>query len=336
MIETLKRPAFFAALASASLIFAAPASAAGGGVEIPRQDWSFSGPFGQFDRAQLQRGFQVYQNVCAACHSIDRVRFRNLAEPGGPAFPEESVKALAAEWPNEVEAGPNDDGEMFTRPALLSDAIPGPYKNAKQAQAAQGGAYPPDLSLIAKARTTDYTGSVWYHPIHMLKDIVTAYQEGGPDYLYALLTGYRDEPPAFMRMESGDLKQMGEEDGAGSPGRAIERCASMTDVSGDGKDICNTMQEGMHYNTAFPGHQIKMMKPLSDGLVTYNKGEDGKPLVPETTEQYARDVVAFLAWAADPSHDQRKRAGWLVMLYLLIATVLLYFAKKAIWKDRKK
>ena len=164
-------------------------SAAGGGIEIERQDWSFSGPTGLFDQAQLQRGFQVYQTICSSCHSINRVRFRNLVEKGGPAFPEAAVKELAKEWANEVEDGPNDDGEMFERPAVLSDAIPGPYKNEKQARAAQNGAYPPDLSLMALARSTEYTGAIWWHPFHMLKDIATGYQEGGADYIFALLTG---------------------------------------------------------------------------------------------------------------------------------------------------
>ena len=333
MTVQFKIPASISALVAATLLAATQAHAAGGGIHIDRQDWSFSGPLGQFDQAQLQRGFQVYQNVCAACHSINRVRFRNLVEKGGPAFPEEAVKALAADWANEVEDGPNDDGEMFTRPPRLSDAIPGPYKNEKQARAAQNGAYPPDLSLIARARTTDYTGPVWYHPIHMLKDVVTAYQEGGVDYLYALLTGYRDELPAYSRNDKGKLVAISEDDAAGATN--IERCANVTHAPGDGKDVCDALQEGMSYNAAFPGHQIAMTQPLSDEAVEYKRDANDEPVVPETTAQHARDVTAFLAWAADPSHDQRKRTGWLVMLYLLITTVLLYFAKKAIWSRVK-
>lgn len=97
--------------------------------EIARQAWAFSGFTGQFDRAQLQRGFQVYKEVCSNCHGLKRVAFRNLVQPGGPEFPEDSVKALAAEWPNKITDGPNDEGKMFERPALLSDPILGPYKN---------------------------------------------------------------------------------------------------------------------------------------------------------------------------------------------------------------
>lgn len=341
MKHHLKMPAFATAVVLATAIAVQPASAAGGGIHIDRQDWSFSGPFGLFDKGQLQRGFQVYKEVCSGCHSINRVRFRNLVEPGGPEFPEEAVKALAAEWDFQVDAGPNDegeivndDGELFTRPAVLSDAIPGPYKNDKQAQAAQNGALPPDLSLIAKARTTEYTGPVWYHPIHMLKDMVTAYQEGGADYLYALLTGYRSEAPAYKRDDNGRLVAVPEDEVGSSD---VERCASVVHAYKPGeKDVCTTMQEGMNYNAAFGGHQIAMAPPLSDDAVEYKEDAEGQPVAPLTKEQYARDVVAFLSWAADPSHDQRKRTGWLVMLYLLITTVLLYFAKKAIWKRVKK
>ena len=105
--------------------------------EIARQPWSFAGFSGQFDRAQLQRGFQVYKDVCSSCHGLGRVYFRNLAEPGGPMFGEEAVKALAASWPNQIPDGPNDKGEMFDRPAKLSDHIRGPYKNEKEARAVQ-------------------------------------------------------------------------------------------------------------------------------------------------------------------------------------------------------
>ncbi|MEZ5900254.1 MAG: cytochrome c1 [Hyphomicrobiaceae bacterium] len=256
--------------------------------EIERQPWAFAGFKGQFDQAQLQRGFQVYKEVCSACHGLKRVYFRNLVEPGGPGFPEESVKELAASWPNQIPTV-NDQGEvakggdLIKRPAKLFDPILGPYLNDLQARAAQNGALPPDLSVIAKARGVHRDVSWMIHPFLMLGDILTGYQEGGPDYIYALMTGYTDPPSDFA------------------------------------------ITEGKNYNLAFPGHQISMPPPLSEGAVTYQDGTKG------TVENYSRDVSAFLAWAADPSLDERKRIGWQVMLYLLVTTVLLYFGKRRIW-----
>ena len=189
-----------------------PVLAAGEGPQIARQKWAFSGPGGHFDQAQLQRGFQVYKEVCAACHSLKRVAFRNLSQKGGPEFPEDRVRGLAASWPNQVPArsetgetavaARDKDGRItgvryVTRPPMLSDRIPAPYKNEDEARSIHGGAYPPDLSLMAKGRNTEYHGGVLYHPVSMLKDIVTAYQEGGADYLYALLTSYKDKAPAY-------------------------------------------------------------------------------------------------------------------------------------------
>lgn len=152
-------------LAAALLGFSAPALAAGGSNAPTAQNWSFNGPFGTFDRGELQRGFQIYKEVCAACHSMKYVAFRNLRDIG---FSEAEVKALAATY--EVTDGPDDSGEMFQRPGLPSDRFPAPFPNEKAARAANGGAYPVDLSLIAKARAA------------------------GPDYLYALLTGYKEAP----------------------------------------------------------------------------------------------------------------------------------------------
>jgi ubiquinol-cytochrome c reductase cytochrome c1 subunit len=277
--------------ATALTIVALPlmAHAAGEGPQIERQKWSFAGFFGRFDQNQLQRGFQVYKESCAQCHGLSRIDFRNLVQPGGPVFNEDAVKGLAATY--EVQDGPNDDGKMFKRPARLSDKIPPPYANEKEARSIHNGAYPPDLSLIARARGLEYHGSVFAHPFHLLKDMVAGYQEGGADYLFALLTGYVEKPADFK------------------------------------------MVDGMNYNRAFPGHQISMPPPLLDGAIK----TDGKPTyqdgTPATVEQMARDVVAFLSWAGDPKHDERKRMGLLVMLYLLITAVLLYFAKKRIWKS---
>ena len=120
-------------------------------IDLLKTDWSFKGLTGKFDRGSLQRGYQVYTEVCSSCHSLKYVSYRNLSEPGGPEFTVEQAKAIAATY--EVNDGPNNDGEMFTRPAKLSDKFVMPYENVKAAQAANGGAYPPDMSVLAKARS---------------------------------------------------------------------------------------------------------------------------------------------------------------------------------------
>ncbi|GIK80124.1 MAG: cytochrome c1 [Pseudorhodoplanes sp.] len=192
----IKHRAFLALAVSAFLAvpFVAPASAAEGQVPPPRVKWSFAGPFGMFDRAQLQRGFKVYREVCQSCHSLGYVAFRNLSEPGGPEFTPAQVNAIAAEY--KIPDGPNDAGDMFERPGRSADRFPKPFPNDNAARAANGGALPPDLSVIAKARTYE-RGFPWF-----VIDIFTQYQEQGPDYLVALLKGYA-EPPAGMNMPDG-------------------------------------------------------------------------------------------------------------------------------------
>ena len=141
-------------------------------VEYLKTDWSFKGLFGKFDRASLQRGYQVYTEVCSSCHSMKYLSYRNLAEKGGPEFTEVQAKAIAASF--EVTDGPNADGDMFTRPGKLSDKFVMPYENTKAAQAANGGAYPPDMSVLVKARV------------------------GGVDYIYSLLQGYENAPSGMI------------------------------------------------------------------------------------------------------------------------------------------
>lgn len=281
MIKTSLRAA-----SVALALMLAPLPVMGAGVEhivIDKQQWPFAGFRGQFDAGQLQRGFQVYQENCSSCHGLKRLSFRNLVQPGGPEFPENSVKSLAAGWPNKITDGPNDRGKMFERPAKLSDPILGPHKNEAEARDAFNGALPPDFSVIAKARGIEPTAPWYTHIFLMMRDIATGYQEGGPDYIYAVLTGYKNAPKDF------------------------------------------NLSDGMSYNAAFPGHQIAMVPPLAkDNFVKY---QDGKG----SLEQNAKDVSAFLAWAADPSLNERKRIGWQVMLYLLVTTVLLFLAKKRIW-----
>ncbi|WP_018700608.1 cytochrome c1 [Amorphus coralli] len=188
--------ALAAGLAGALMMGAGtPATAAGGEApHIPREDWSFSGPFGSYDPGQLQRGFKVYQQVCAACHSLEFVAIRTLASPSGPYFSDAAVKVIASEYT--VEDGPDDSGEMFEREARPSDHFPAPFPNQQAARAANGGAYPPDLSLIAKARAA-HAGFPTF-----VFDALTQYQEAGPDYLHALLTHY-EEPPEDVTLAPG-------------------------------------------------------------------------------------------------------------------------------------
>lgn len=259
--SSLRGMTFAAALLGAAAGLSAPALAAGDAPEYEAQPWSFNGPFGHFDRAQLQRGYKVYRQVCAACHGMRLLHFRNLGEPGGPEFSEEAVKALAAEV--EVTDGPNDEGEMFQRPATPADAFPSPFPNEQAARVVNNGAYPPDLSVMAKARP------------------------GGADYLHALLTGYTD-PPENMELS-----------------------------------------EGMSYNAAFPGHQIAMAPPLFEESVEYTDG------TAPTVENYARDVSAYLMWAAEPKLEERLRIGFRFMIYLVLLTGLLYIVKRRVWSGLK-
>jgi ubiquinol-cytochrome c reductase cytochrome c1 subunit len=151
----------------AALCMAAPvnAFAAEGAVHPPEQKWSFDGPFGTYDRAALQRGFKVYREVCAACHSMDRLHYRDLA---GLGYDESQIKAIAGEYT--FTDGPNDEGDMFDRPGRPGDKFKNPFPNRASAMYANNGAFPPDMSLLAKAR------------------------HGGADYIYAILTGYKDAP----------------------------------------------------------------------------------------------------------------------------------------------
>ncbi|MGA2636249.1 cytochrome c1 [Methylocella sp.] len=233
----------------------------------PRQSWSFYGPFGKYDRAQLQRGYQVYREVCANCHSMKLVAFRDLAASGGPSFSDEQVKALAATF--KVKDGPNQTGDMFERPGRPSDYFPSPFPNPEAAAAALGAA-PPDMSLVAKARDFERGFPLF------LVDAVTQYQEEGVDYIYALLNGY-------------------------------------------------TKADDPNFNEWFPGHHIAMPPPLSDGAVAYTDGS------PQTLQQYAKDVAAFLQWAAEPKLEARKSLGFAVLIYLAVFAVMLYLIKRRIW-----
>jgi ubiquinol-cytochrome c reductase cytochrome b/c1 subunit len=152
----------------------------------PSQKWSFSGPFGKYDRGALQRGLKIYKEVCSNCHSLSYIAFRNLADPGGPGYSPAQAAAFASEY--KIKDGPNDQGEMFERPGRPADYFPAPFPNEQAARAANGGGLPPDLSLIAKARSYE-RGFPWF-----IFDFFTQFQEQGPNYISALLQGYEKTP----------------------------------------------------------------------------------------------------------------------------------------------
>jgi ubiquinol-cytochrome c reductase cytochrome c1 subunit len=240
------------------------------------QDWSFAGPFGTYDRSELQRGLKVYREACSACHGLSRVAFRTLQDLG---YSDAQVRALAAEY--EVEDGPDSFGDMFMRPAIPSDYFPSPFPNVEAAAAANNGAAPPDLSLIAKARAVERGFPTFVF------DIFTQYAESGPDYLYNLLVGYEDEAP-------------------------------------EGVEI----PEGTYYNPHFiAGSALAMPPPLADGMLSYDDG------APETLEQYAHDVTAFMMWAAEPHLEARKRMGFNVMIFLILFGGLVYLTKRKVWRQ---
>lgn len=228
---------------------------ASGSEKHPKEmHWAFDGMFGHMDRQAAQRGFQVYKEVCSACHGLTRIAFRNLTDLG---FSEAEVKALAATY--QIKDGPNDAGDMFERPGKPSDYFPSPYANENQARSIHNGAYPPDLSLIIKARPN------------------------GANYVYSLITGYETSP---------------------------------ADVS---------LGANMHYNPYFPGGQIVMAPPLSDGQVSYEDGTQA------SLDQMAKDVVTFLQWAAEPEMEARKMMGIKTLIFLAVFTIFMYLAKRNLW-----
>lgn len=161
----------------------------------PTMSWSFAGPFGKFDQAQLQRGLKVYKEVCSNCHSLNYIAFRNLADPNGPGYSTAQASAFASDY--KIKDGPNDAGDMFERPGRTADYFPAPFPNEQAARASNGGAAPPDLSLMAKARSYE-------RPFpRFIFDFFTQFQERGPNYIHALLTGFEANPPAGFSLPSG-------------------------------------------------------------------------------------------------------------------------------------
>lgn len=266
-----------------ALAFAGFASAETTQVEPKAAHWSFDNPvFGKFDQEQLQRGYKVYHDVCSTCHSMNLMTFGDMARPGGPFYspkypnPNDNpyVKALAADY--KVADIDSDTGDVIQRPATTSDHFKAPFANSAAAKAANGGAIPPDMTLLAKAR------------------------EGGPAYIYSLVTGYEEPKPGL------------------------------------------TVPVGKYYNPYYPGDLgsswkgsgkvpeggvISMPPPLRDNAVTYDDG------VKATKDQEAKDVAAFLAWAAEPHADERRKTGFAVVIYLIIFAGLLYASYKRVWRN---
>ena len=260
------------------------AQAAGGHPKEPKEvAWSFEGPFGQFDKAQLQRGYKVYREVCSSCHAMSLVYFRNLGQPGGPFYdpkypnPNDNpyVKALAKDI--EVSDVDSETGDAIKRPATSADHFPSPFPNEYAARASNGGALPPDLSVIAKARA------------------------GGASYIYSLLSGYVNPPP-----------------GLNVPAGQYYNPYMPGDVS--------PFFTGSHDHVP-PGGFLAMPPQLAPNKVTYDDG------TPSTIDNQAKDVAAFLMWAAEPKMEERKRFGLGAMIYLLIFTGLLYASYRKIWRN---
>ena len=195
----MKRTILTLTLAGATLAIAAPASAQlSEQVPPPRQSWSFAGPFGKYDEAQLQRGFKIYKEVCSNCHSLNLLSFRNLADAGGPGFTEAQVEALAADYKIKDL---DDSGQPTERAGRPADHFPAPFPNELAAKAANGGTAPPDMSTLAKARSYS-RGFPWF-----VFDAFTQYQEQGPDYIAAYISGYKDPPKDFKLPEGGHYNE---------------------------------------------------------------------------------------------------------------------------------
>jgi len=298
-----------------SLSVSGAVQAAGEGPALQHEEWSFNGPFGTYDRHALQRGLQVYREVCSVCHGLKFVAFRNLEDLG---YNEDEIKAIAAEYT--VTDGPNDEGEMFERAGAPSDYFPSPFPNAKAAAAANGGAAPPDLSLMAKAR------------------------EGGPDYIHGIMTGYQDLVPqdvlewiyehetqkriaAYQTAlaEYNDKLEAYEEKVKTNPQ------ARKPVAPDEPKPVTSVADLGLastsNFNAHFPGYGIAMAQPLYEDSVTYADG------TPATVDQMAKDVSHFLMWAAEPKLEDRKETGIKVLIFLVIFTGVLYAAKRKVWRD---
>ncbi len=271
MMRNIKIKGLLAAILGMTAITSGANGATAEGVLHPeRNEYTTTGIFGKWDIPSLQRGLQVYVEVCSACHSLDLVAFRTLEDLG---YNEDEIKAIAVEY--EYNDALDDDGEPMFRPGIPADYFPAPFANEKAARAANGGALPPDFSTLVKAR--EHLSFLPWNSVY------------GEDYVVALMTGYHDEAPEGVEMTP-----------------------------------------GLYYNDYFAGNQIAMAPPLFDDMVEYADG------TPATIHQMAYDVANFMAWASDPTMQERKEMGLNVMLFMIVFVILLYFTNKRVWKKVKK
>ena len=226
------------------------------GKHSEKQSWSFKGILGHFDKPALRRGYEVYNQVCASCHAMRFLHYRDLKDLG---YSKKQVVALAAL--SEVQDGPNDEGEYYSRTALPSDVFVSPFPNDAAARFANNGALPPDLSLIVAEKAA----------------------HGGADFIYALMTSYKEAPAEFE------------------------------------------LKEGLYYNDAFAGKAIAMPPPLDEDIIAFSDGTKA------SVEQMAFDLAQFLAWASDPSLDQRKRLGLRVIIFLSLFLLIAILYKRRVW-----
>lgn len=260
-----------ATIASATILFSTlSANAADTGLPHPeRHDYKSAGVFGKFDLPSLQRGLQIYQEVCAACHSLDLVAFRSLADLG---YNEDEIKAIAIEYEYEII---DDEGDVQFRTGIPADYFPAPFANEQMARASNFGALPPDFSTLVKAR--EHLSFLPWSSVY------------GEDYIVALMMGYEEEAPEGVEMN-----------------------------------------EGLYFNHYFAGNQIAMAPPLFEEMVEYADGTSA------SIEQMSYDVANFMAWASDPTMQERKEMGLKVMLFMVVFVILLYFTNKRVWKKVKK
>ena len=275
----LRKALVLAAALGLSLVGAAHAATTA--VEPKDVHWSFEGPFGTFDTEQLQRGYKVYHDVCSSCHGMDLLHYYSLGEPGGPFYdakypkPNENprIKAIAADF--KVADVDQDTGDAIQRPATPADVFKKPFANEYAARASNGGSLPPDLSLITLAR------------------------DGGPQYVYSLLTGYKAAPAGLTV----------------PPGKSYDPY-----FPGD-------LTAQWHGAGAPPaGGLIGMPFQLTPNRVTFDDGAKSG------TDDEAKDVVAFLAWASDPHQVERKQVGFSVIIYLLLLAGIVFASYKRIWR----